>query len=57
MPELLIRRGDQAPIQAAKGAELNWQPLGCKATVRGAFLMSVAFRGKADMAYCSANVR
>jgi len=41
VPELLIRRGDQAPIQAAKGAELNWQPLGCKATVRGAFLMTL----------------
>ena len=44
MPELLIRRGDQwHGYRAAKAlAELNWQSLGCKAAMRGAFLMSVA---------------
>ena len=44
VPELLIRRCDQwygyRPAKAL--AELNWQPLGCKAAMRGAFLMSVA---------------
>jgi hypothetical protein len=45
VPKLLIRRGDQwHGYRAAKAlAELNWQPLGCKAVMRGAFLMSVAF--------------
>jgi hypothetical protein len=41
-----------APIQAAKAVA----ELGCKAAMRGAFLMSVAmnvaFGGKADMVFC-----
>jgi hypothetical protein len=63
VPELLIRRGgDQGHgYRAAKAlAELNWQPLGCKAAMRGAFLMSVAmsvaFGGRADTGGCTANV-
>jgi hypothetical protein len=44
VPELLIRSGDRwHGYRAAKAlAELNWQPLGWTAAMRGAFLMSVA---------------